>query len=310
MAGKTKTTTVDQDATNEIYKVAQEEKNIEIAELKETQSRLAEAHEMIGRIQGVGMLTKMATVSTLVWLKDVKDSKLYRDLPNIGTWEDFCNYLKKDRRTVDEDLQNLNAFGEDFLATVASLRVGYRDLRKLRQLSHDGAITIDAEAVQINGERIPLDPDHKEDLQAAIEQIIEEQSRVKEEFTAQKKAHDRVQEDTRKSMIRLEKELGKFTAAAEGKGLTPDEDAFLKQVEITRMTFFGYMDRVNPETALKQYETVTPRMQAALISLHYYFRQLVLASYDQAIEAHGNPVMNPEILEDYERWQAAFDAKG
>jgi hypothetical protein len=123
---------------------------------------------MVGQIRAADAFGKFANVSSLVWLQQVKETKIYKDLPDLGTWENFCNYVGLSRQKVDLDLQNLATFGEEFLLTVSSLSVGYRDLRKLRQLSIEGAVVVGSDAVEIGGERIPLNADHKEDLQAAI----------------------------------------------------------------------------------------------------------------------------------------------
>jgi hypothetical protein len=150
----------------------------------EREKLIAQCHEAIGRIQGVEMLSKMATVASLVWMRDMKAAKTYRDLPGIGTWDKFCEYLGKDRRTVDEDLQNLSIFGEQFLETVASLQVGYRELRKLRQLTHDGAVIIEGECLRIADESpIPIDQNHAEELQAAIERIITDRQEINKRLT-------------------------------------------------------------------------------------------------------------------------------
>ncbi|MDD2853859.1 MAG: hypothetical protein PHY09_18380, partial [Desulfuromonadaceae bacterium] len=81
------------------------------------EKRIAEAHEVIGRVQALSFIEKVTTVSSLVQLNKIKESKVYRDLPNIGTWEKYCDYLGWSRQKVDEDLRNLVTFGEGFLTT-------------------------------------------------------------------------------------------------------------------------------------------------------------------------------------------------
>jgi hypothetical protein len=300
MAGKARINNAEAEAANEIYKVARDQADIEIAKLEEKQTLIAQAHEMIGRIQGVEMLAKMATVSTLIWLRDVKAAKIYRDLPEIGTWDDFCKYLKKDRRTVDEDLQNLATFGEEFLETVASLQVGYRDLRKLRQLTHDGTIQITDDAIEISGERIPLDAEHKEDLQAAIEKVVEEQAALKDELKAQQKAHDRVQEDTRKSMVKLQKEMDKLSRDARAKDLSPEEDAFLQRIENLATSFQGYLLQIRGLVDAEEVPGV--RAKAALVAFLHQARMELNAYHDTAYDRHAAPGMAPE-----EEWVPPFE---
>lgn len=204
---------------------------------------------------------------------------------------------------MELDLENLATFGEEFLLTVSGLSVGYRDLRKLRQLSHDGAVIIDAEYMVIGEERIPLDADHKEDLQAAIETIIEQQAAMKNEVEAQKKAFDRVQADTRKSMTKLQKDLDKFTQQAEAKGLTPEEDAYLQKCENARITINGFLDQFDP-----QYNPLpndaTPRMRAAHMQTLAWFQRCIRAAYDTAADLYGDPEMDGGWVPPSQRPQA------
>lgn len=300
MAGKARVDDSRMDAANEIYRVAKAEAASEIEKMKEREGLIAQSHEMIGRIQGVEMIAKMATVSTLIWLRDVKATKIYRDLPNIGTWDDFCKYLKKDRRTVDEDLQNLATFGEEFLETVASLQVGYRDLRKLRQLTHDGTVQVTEDAIEISGQRIPLDADHKEDLQAAIEWVIEQQSQTEAELEAQKKAHSRVQEETHKSMVKLQKDMDKLSRDARAKDLSPEEDAFLQRIENLSTSFQGYLLQIRGLVDAEEVPGV--RAKAALVAFLNQARMELNAYHDTAYDRHAAPGMAPE-----EEWIPPFE---
>jgi hypothetical protein len=286
--------------------VAQEERNLELLKKEQQAKRelqIAQVHEMIGRIQGVKLIADFANVGGLMWLKQVKESKIYRDLPNVGTWEDFCKYIGLSRQKVDEDLLNLATFGEEFLANVGGFSLGYRDLKKLRQLTHDGTITIDADAIVINDERIPLDADHKDDLQAAIESIIDQQAIIKEEMEGQKKAYDRVQNDTRKSMVKLEKELARFTKEAEGKGLSAEEDAFVQLVEKHRILVQGSLIALEPVHLVDGYDGLTVRMKAKAIAVAHEIKMQSLALYDTMVTEIGDATIVPEIIEDFEKWE-------
>lgn len=239
-----------------VLAVMQEEKSLERIKAEQQAEReqlIAQAHEAIGRVQANNLMAKFATVGSLVQLKNIKESKIYRDLPHVGTWDKYCEYLGLSRQKVDEDLQNLAAFGEEFLLMCRQFSLGYQDLRKLRQLTHDGTVTIDAEAVTIGGESIPLDQDHKEDLQAAIEKIIEEQAKAKEELAAQNKAFNRVQEDTRKTVAKLEKDLSRLEKTAKAKQLLPEEDAVLGKIDELNIILNGHaLSLENVYDALQQ----------------------------------------------------------
>jgi len=177
----------------------------EKAEREQRELMIAQCHQMIGRIQGFKAIGEFTDIGKLVWLKQVKESKIYKGISDIGTWDSFCNYIGLSRSKVDEDLMNMNVFGEQFLTTVGNLSLGYKELRQLRQLTHDGTVAIEGESLIIEGETIPIDQDHVEELQTAIEQIIKAKNDIN--ATAKKLIQDMnacVKEETKG--LRIEKE--------------------------------------------------------------------------------------------------------
>ena len=168
--------------------------------------QIAKCHEIIGRIQAVKMMSDFANVGGLLWVRQVRETKIYKDLPDIGTWEKFCKYIGSSRQKIEEDLENLAVFGEAFTTTLGAFGVGYHDLRKLRQLTHDGAVTIDVESVKIGDETISFSKDRAEDLQAAIEHILEKNTKLTTRVKKLEKDKDDIVREETKSLF-LEKEL-------------------------------------------------------------------------------------------------------
>jgi hypothetical protein len=197
-------------------------KQAEEAEQTEKEGRIAECHQVIGRIQGAKLIADFGNVAGLAWLKEVRETKIYKDLPGLGTWEKFCDSVGISRRKIEDDLLNLEIFGEEFLGNVAGFRVSQRDLKRLRQLTHEGVVTIDAEAVMIGEERIPMDGDHADELQAAIEKIIESKTQLTQ----------RVE--------KLEKDVASVVKE-ETRGLKVERDALIK--EIKRLKVFDPEDK-------------------------------------------------------------------
>ncbi|MFZ2949193.1 MAG: hypothetical protein WA003_06880 [Desulfuromonadaceae bacterium] len=194
------------------YEAEREDDKSRQIQQTEREGMIAKCFEVIGQIKGVQMLTKFGDVASLVWLKQVKESKIYRDVPGIGTWDKFCESIGKSRRHIDEDLLNLQVFGEEFLGYVSGLGVGYRELKQLRQLTHDGSVIIDGDCLTIENESIPIDQDHAEELQAAIERIINDRQQI----------NSRVE--------KLEKQF-KSAVDEETKGLKLEKKTLLKEVE-------------------------------------------------------------------------------
>ena len=291
------------DTVNSIASIAREQADLEIAELKSKQAMIAECHEMIGRVQTAKFFQKTANVCDLVLMQQSRESKIYRDVPGVGTWEKFCELTGSTRQHVEDQLKNLATFGEEFTQTVCGFGMGYRDLRKLRQLTHDGVLIIDAEAVEIGGERIPLDSDHREDLQAAIETIIEEQAKTKAEVVAQKNAFDRVQTSTLKEVQKLQQQVDKLEGRAAIKGMTGEEDGYLNKVFTLRVGFDGYMLKMESAFEELANRDHTPREAAALISTLDYMRMTANAWQDRAVMDIGGPGLNPQVMEEFEAWE-------
>lgn len=265
-----------------------ERKRAEIAETEQQKRErlIAESYRMLGRIETSDLFGKLAQCATFVWLKKVKDSKIYRDLPGIETWETFCNRLGKSRRSVDEQLQNLEIMGQEFLAAACQFSVGYKDLRKLRKRITDGDITIDERSAIIAGESIPLDPDHKDDLEAAIESLLEEKDRQIEDKEASLRSKNRVLEEKEKVINKQEKLIIKYEGEAQARGLKPGEGEFLQQIKNAYIRFEGFLIDFDPEYVPA---AATPRMTSAYMEALGYFRRMILAAYDTAGDQYGMP---------------------
>lgn len=189
---------------------------------EERERLIGQFYEVVGRIQGAKMVSEFGNVAGLLWIKQVRETKFYREIPRVGTWEKFCESIGLSRRKVEEDLENLSVLGEEFTATVAGFGVGYRDLRKLRQLTHDGTIIPGEGCITIDGETIPLDPEHADDVQVAIDKQLE----------ATKQLSSRVE--------KLEKNLAEVVKE-ETRGLKAEKDALVK--EVRRLKVFDPEDK-------------------------------------------------------------------
>ena len=96
---------------------------------------------------------------------------------HVGTWSEFCEVLGYSVNKIDEDLQNLSKFGEDFLETSQRLGLGYREMRKLRQLPEEArAEIVDADY---------SDTTDKEELIEKIEDLTAQHAKEKEALQAQ-----------------------------------------------------------------------------------------------------------------------------
>ena len=164
--------------------------------------------EQVGAIKAFDFTQKLLTVSTIKMLAEIKESKKYKGLQlididgkplTVSNWDQFCQSIGKSRQHIDEEIRNLSIFGEEFLESSQRMGVGYRDLRKLRQINdEDREVIINGEAVQASD---------KDSLIELIEDMSVKHSKAKtklesqvKDLTAEAKAKDRVIADKQKSI--------------------------------------------------------------------------------------------------------------
>ncbi len=145
-------------------------------------------NQLLGQVQMAKSFSKFADVVSLGKLKHIKESKLYRtiagkkgfdldgnEIADVGTWDGFCQALGLSRSKVDEDLINLNAFGEETLKQLSAVGAGYRELRQFRKLPDDSRNALIEVARQGD----------KESLLDLAEELIARQNEEKEKLAQQ-----------------------------------------------------------------------------------------------------------------------------
>lgn len=108
------------------------------------------ANQLLGQIKMAQSFSIFANVISTAQLKNIKENKLYKALDgktgvdingnkiaNVGTWEGFCQAVGVSRAKADDDILNLNTFGEEALKQLSAVGAGYRELRQFRKLPED-----------------------------------------------------------------------------------------------------------------------------------------------------------------------------
>lgn len=221
--------------------LSQEQNAVALAAKAMTQD-IAEAHEAMGMIRAFGFVNKLLTVGTLKVMREVKEAKKYKglvtyidgELTTVGSWEEFCKACGLTRQKVDEDLQNLSKFGEDFLETSQRLGLGYREMRKLRQLPEEArAEIIDADYSEATD---------KEELLEKIEDLTAKHAKEKEALQAQLKrksedyeAQAKVLANKNERINKLDMELAKKTHLIDMQ--TPDQRGGALREEAAQISY-------------------------------------------------------------------------
>ncbi|NPU84405.1 MAG: hypothetical protein HPY65_07935 [Syntrophaceae bacterium] len=227
---------------------------------KEKEDAIANVYEMAGKIKVTNFQKSQSAFFGLLMLKQVKESKEYRSKMNM-TWEQFCEYVGVDRRRVDEQLIDLKPFRTEFLADFASF--SGCQINKVKYLgeaiSADSAKIAD-NAIIYNGETIPLDADHKDEIQALLETLEESHKAEKDEAEATIKTKDRLIKAKEKVINQMERDLQRLERKVELTDLTEEEQDAINLLAQVQIDFLKGISDIKkkiiphqaPEIALRQ----------------------------------------------------------
>lgn len=185
-----------------------EQQELKVKQQQEREALIAEASRLTGRVEALDFISKLTTVSGLMLLKNIKENKIYKELPNIKTWEDYCKSIGFSRQKVDLDLDNLKTFGEEFLTTVSTFGLGYRELRSLSKQVKAGNLEVKESEVIIDGEVIPLDD--KDELRDALDTLLKSKYKEIEELKDEIKNKESIIEDKEHDIKRLQSSNNTF----------------------------------------------------------------------------------------------------
>ncbi|NKC21603.1 hypothetical protein CWC29_022765 [Pseudoalteromonas sp. S4498] len=192
------------------------------------QSEIAAKQDVLmqlGRAQAFNFISKLVTVTELKTLQQIKDTKEYKGLTvtdedgklvTVTTWEDCCRHiLQMDRKGIDERLSNLTLFGEQFFEQAQKMKLGYRDLRALRQLPEDEqALVIESEAVETGD---------KEAVKELIDELKAKHAKEKEKITQELDATERMLKASRNSASEKDCKIIQLTADLESKKFSAEK---------------------------------------------------------------------------------------
>jgi len=141
-------------------------------------------NQLLGQAQMADAFAKFSATVAVSKLLYVKENKLYRALAGMkgrdgrgfdGTWEEFCKLLGTSAPKVNEDINNLQSFGEQALDSMSRMGIGYRELRQYRRLPEDQKTAL-IEVAKAGDKEAFLD---------LAEEMIAKHSREKEDLAKQ-----------------------------------------------------------------------------------------------------------------------------
>ena len=277
-------------AADEIYKAARQQADAEIARLKDEMAAVREESQAMGVLQKIEYDIAHNQMLKYVVLYRVKQAKEYRS--GGLTWDQFCEAIGEPRRTADRILAEIQPIMSIISAKLADFTgMDFSKIRLLgKTVSANLAEITEEGSVIVGGESIPLSPDYAEDLQAALERVIETKDALLAEKDANLKTKERLLQDKQKLIERQARDLARYEGEAEAKGLGAEEDAFLKKCAAARISMDGFLSKFDPDLNPLPADA-TVRMKAALMETLGYFKRVIQATCDTAGDLYGDPEM-------------------
>jgi|GEM_PF-7030920 len=132
-----------------------------------------EAGIELGKLQGLDFARKLVTVAHVAQLAGIKQSKAYR-LSGFNNWANFCQQvLGINHEVVDEQISYFRKFGPELYESIRSLGLSRQVFRELKALPEaELARLAEGRCLTVEGETIPLDPEHADEANAAIESLL------------------------------------------------------------------------------------------------------------------------------------------
>lgn len=222
------------------------------------------------KIKGQAMQENLSRLMRTMFLRQTKER-----LKEDGLWSRFCLDAGIDIKKADYEIDKLGDFRDEALLTFSGY-CGY-DINKIRYLTSGNSeklgVTVQNGEIFIKGERVPFTP---EDVQLVIGTLQDELRKQEETSTQEKADLDKEHAETKKALKKAERELKRIKNTAEKKGMTPEEVAFLAEMDEVKTDFDELIDRID-NAGFNAGDTATPRMTAAAKTLIEYMKQRVAA---------------------------------
>ncbi|HRL94733.1 MAG TPA: hypothetical protein PK873_14365 [Pseudomonas sp.] len=230
-----------------------------LSELQNTSSKLEQVFteemrqvtqligERIGRRSMAQMITKLLTVTDVIDLQHIKESRKYKGFIHIDedgksqritTWADYCRLVEgKSPESVDLEISNLNQLGEELFDSMRQVGIGPGKMREIRKLPDDARSALIEASKQGNLEAV----------QYLAEDLIHAHTKEKETLTktltdtkADYDAQGSVLANKSAELDKTKQELAKARRQVET--LTADERAKELRVEVAALAFEAEAD--------------------------------------------------------------------
>jgi hypothetical protein len=148
----------------------------------------------LGRREAFGMMAGRCSAADVECMRRIRDGRLYKS--RAGDWQDFCEKeLHMSRTNANRLIAQLEEFGPQYFHIAQITRISVANYRAI-------APAVSADAIECNGETIPLDEQNSERIAAAVsalsaERRVKQERSLDERLGALEAAGDRLMEQFR-----------------------------------------------------------------------------------------------------------------
>ncbi len=218
------------------------------------------------KVRGAAMRENMEKLLRVMFLRETKEK-----LKESGQWSQWCLDTGTDIKNADYEIGKLGDFRDDLLLKFSEF-CGY-DINKIRYLTNGNSeklgVTIENGQLMIKGQVVPCTP---EDVQYVVNSLQEEARRAEEKAAKEKETADKAAATTEKELKKAQKELKRIRREAEKQGVSPEEIAFVKQMEEVRDGFDALIQQID-DAGFDAGTAATPRMTATARTVIDYMVQ-------------------------------------
>jgi len=201
-------------------------------ETKEWEYKVLRA-EANAKISGTILYENFSRLTRALFLRDTK-----RKLKPLKAWSRYCQEAGIPIEKADDEIEKLGDFGQSLLVKFSSY-VG-EDINKIKYLTNGDwekspvHIVQEGDKLLIDGKEVDFTPD---EIKLIIEAKDERLRKAEETAVKEKEASEKDHAETKKKLKKAEKELKQIRREAESTGMTPEEVAFLKEMDEIKMRY-------------------------------------------------------------------------
>ncbi|WP_027358402.1 hypothetical protein [Desulforegula conservatrix] len=274
----------DAEAANEIYNLAQADMKAQLEDMHRNIDAIRLESKAIGTLEKIEHDMAYNQVIKYGLLYRIKKEKEYKK--GGMTWAQFCEAIGEERRNLDNILADLSPIYDNYADRLYGL-IGL-PLNKVRYLGREVSeanVTLKDNELVIDGQAIPLSPDRKDDIEAAIDALKESAQKIVSEKKSELESKDRVIEALHESLGKQEKLISKYETQSKKAGYEPGEEGLFRDFEKMRTQFDGFMLEIDPNRL--RIDQQTHRIKTAYIGLLNYMKDTLKPLREAVVFEYG-----------------------